>query len=558
MAGAGKARVTEERAMARSDSKDSKLLAALGLKPSSIDTRAATLTDSTKPLDTRKAPAFPFKDGAKFIAISTGLTPVHEIEDGKFWIAAVGIATLDTKDLLSLSPSKDGCHWADEVQTKVISIIGRDEREEAAALTDGTLRERISFEDFKSLVGRCFGVDGHIVLLSDSMEDKCTRLEAEVGRQGLEGLNNMVSDFIDVLQLPKDAPAYLTSSSCPETLAKLCKELGITTGNMRNVGNRAEYIMQAMLAIAVRAAPAATQAAYANAASAGTVPVAAPTSTASYAPTVSRDTASPAPATSNARPPPPIRQQPSIVSSAEEATTTAATTSSTPQPPSISPSRPAVPSSPATPVQPAAAARLSSARTPAASTTSSAASTGPLAETSNAKAQDRPNASATAFVSPYDQPAFTADDASTVRVTQDEIYNLPRRIFERVAKYTLKTQDLETELISVAAAIAYPGLSDVTETYTPKGTRSTRTKIAAPITNFEKLTAHITRTRYVPGRFIDSLKEIIALRAFVSNWYGSLPGITAQSLVAQKTEQHLAFVAMLRRLLPVMEQRRQA
>lgn len=144
-------------------------------------------------------------------------------------------------------------------------------------------------------------------------------------------------------------------------------------------------------------------------------------------------------------------------------------------------------------------------------------------------------------------------DWKTVRVFEDEITNLPPRIYERVAKYSEKTAILETKLLSYAKHYEYPNLTAATEHYTNERTHVRSTKIATPIANFELLTQHICRTHVFSTQNINFVKGIIQLRTFVSDWYSDIPGISDGSEVAEKTKAHRAFVAMLERLVQRME-----
>lgn len=138
-----------------------------------------------------------------------------------------------------------------------------------------------------------------------------------------------------------------------------------------------------------------------------------------------------------------------------------------------------------------------------------------------------------------------------VSICDTEILHLPSRIHERVAMYTKATEDWVHAVIQSAEEQACPRLEALTESYVQDSTGRERKKIVAPIANFEIIVSRLRGE--APERAIDSLKGIITLRTFVSDWYSNIPGLTPGCEVEAKTAQHREFVAMLQRLVNIME-----
>jgi len=63
------------------------------------------------------------ENDAVLVALTVGTSPVHEEEDEERWLAAVGMAVLNTRDLRLLSPGDGGNLWLGEVPNSIIWCI---------------------------------------------------------------------------------------------------------------------------------------------------------------------------------------------------------------------------------------------------------------------------------------------------------------------------------------------------------------------------------------------------------------------------------------------------
>ena len=115
----------------------------------------------------------------KFLAVSIGTTPQFDEEDEVRWLTAVGLATLDTKDLHLLSPGKDARYWAEEVKTRVFAIKDRQTHRTAGPLTSDSEVDLVDIQEFSNHFSRCFNLSGNVILVCDHIVNLSIWLPSE-------------------------------------------------------------------------------------------------------------------------------------------------------------------------------------------------------------------------------------------------------------------------------------------------------------------------------------------------------------------------------------------
>lgn len=187
-------------------------------------------------------------------------------------ITEIGIATLDTNDLLQVAPGKDGEHWRSKIQTRHFRIAEYAHlvNSEFVAGRPGSFffgqSEFVSREDAPASVAKCFEPPfcGKPIqsISAEELDKGGKRSLIFLGHNSLADVKYLQDIGFDPLSLPNLLEAQDSASlfrvwqrqEQPSKLAKILEEFGIDQFGLHNAGNDAAYTVQGFLAICVREA----------------------------------------------------------------------------------------------------------------------------------------------------------------------------------------------------------------------------------------------------------------------------------------------------------------
>ncbi|MCJ1432189.1 hypothetical protein MMC27_001545 [Xylographa pallens] len=219
-------------------------------------------------LDTHSPVPYVFENSVVFVCVD-----VESYERSHGQITEIGIATLDTNDLIGFAPGPGGKDWMAKIRSRHFRIkervhlvnkdfiIGCPDRFEKAFGES----EFISIHDAPAVVASCFrppfsGPVGANLVFS-SGEGEIKRKIILVGHDTKTDINYLrdlgydpgnLSNLLEVLDTSEVFRA-LKCDTQAGSLGNLLCDLGLTGWNLHNAGNDAAYTLQALIGIAFKA-----------------------------------------------------------------------------------------------------------------------------------------------------------------------------------------------------------------------------------------------------------------------------------------------------------------
>ncbi|KAK5716214.1 hypothetical protein LTR17_016556 [Elasticomyces elasticus] len=153
--------------------------------------------------------------------------------------------------------------------------------------------------------------------------------------------------------------------------------------------------------------------------------------------------------------------------------------------------------------------------------------------------------------------SFLAEDQDKFTRTATEIDELPDRIHAHRRKYKAMTNILEVWLIDNVELYPYPAHYASHYITSNWAEDKSEWEIEPPIENFLNVARHLAyRIRFTSSVFT-VIKDLIATRDLVSAWYTNVqdaePPLPIDCAVRRKTDTHVHFTDMLRKLLDILE-----
>jgi hypothetical protein len=206
---------------------------------------------------------------------------VEWYERNPSWITEVGLATLDTRDLIDISPGKNGQNWRQLIRPRHIrvkeylSVINEQFIQGCPDRFEFGISEIVARSDVAEVLSSCFKhpysgpeevgerSSGHdkrstnefqnlesrnIVLVGHGIHGDINAL-AKIGFYCQQNIHNRINS-VDTTQLYQK----YSGENNPRSVQHIAAQFGITPWNVHNAGNDAVYTMQMLLAITVKAA----------------------------------------------------------------------------------------------------------------------------------------------------------------------------------------------------------------------------------------------------------------------------------------------------------------
>ncbi|KAF2640668.1 hypothetical protein P280DRAFT_469392 [Massarina eburnea CBS 473.64] len=231
----------------------------LGLRPAALvgipgQTPALSAIDNSVPVP------FPFEKSVVFVCVD-----VESYEKAHDKITEVGIATLDTRDLLGVPPGKDGETWRDKIHARHFRIqeythlVNKDFVSGCPERFDFGKSEFVKLADAPAIVAECFRTPFCGPADSPSPEQRTLIF---LGHDTLGDVKYLQQLGFDPLVLPNLIESLDTATLYrvwrrelqPTKLANILYDFDIAGFNLHNAGNDAMFTLQAMLGICVREA----------------------------------------------------------------------------------------------------------------------------------------------------------------------------------------------------------------------------------------------------------------------------------------------------------------
>lgn len=213
-------------------------------------------------LNASSTPPYPFDLDSVIIAVD-----VESFERNNKLITEIGVATLDTRDLLHLAPGANGSNWFSKIRARHIRVkeymhlVNKDLVQGCPDRFEFGKSEIVSKQDAPKVVAACFkppfsGPIGRptqaesaekrniLFLGHDSKHDIGYLIEL-----GYNPLN--LSNLVEILDTALMFRSYSRESN-GRSLGHILYEMDIAGWNLHNAGNDAVYTLQAMLAMCVR------------------------------------------------------------------------------------------------------------------------------------------------------------------------------------------------------------------------------------------------------------------------------------------------------------------
>ncbi|KAF2731413.1 hypothetical protein EJ04DRAFT_579126 [Polyplosphaeria fusca] len=219
----------------------------LGLRP----TAPATPSPPAPAIDPSLPSPFPFDQSPIFVCVD-----VESYERAHHLITEVGIATLDTHDLLTLAPGPDGLNWRAQITARHFLIRENMHLVNSQFISGCPDRfefgtsEVISQADAPGYISNLFhpgNGDRPIILLGHDPHSDIRYLQS---------LNFNPLPLPHLLEIIDTATLYRVwrREQNPTSLGKILYDFDVVAWHLHNAGNDAVYTVQAMLAVCVREA----------------------------------------------------------------------------------------------------------------------------------------------------------------------------------------------------------------------------------------------------------------------------------------------------------------
>lgn len=242
----------------------------LGLRPSAVhNTMQSSPLEAIDP--TISVPFF-FEQSVVFVCVD-----VESYERAHHKITEIGVATLDTNDLIGVAPGMDGTSWREKIRARHFRINEYRHLVNSAFVTG--CPDRFDFgestptalKDAAQYVAACFhppfgaldtNDDDGVASLITKVDQKEKRNIVFLGHDTLGDVRYLQQLGYDPLKVENILEALDTAvlyrvwrrEHTPRNLGKILMDFDIAGFNLHNAGNDAVFTVQAMLAICVREA----------------------------------------------------------------------------------------------------------------------------------------------------------------------------------------------------------------------------------------------------------------------------------------------------------------
>ncbi|KAH7411613.1 hypothetical protein DE146DRAFT_602960 [Phaeosphaeria sp. MPI-PUGE-AT-0046c] len=245
----------------------------LGLRASDIDGQTASGL-SPQPIDPLASPRTPFDHSVVFICVD-----VESYERAHHKITEIGLATLDTKDLISTAPGSDGEAWRKLIKARhfrikehrhLVNLEFVQGHPDGFEFGESTL---VSLKDAPAHVAACFqppfgmhaSNTAEAELIKISLQELHPNEKRKLVLLGHDTLGDIrylqqlgydpvrVENIIETMDTAKMYQAWRRDSQ-PTSLGRIMNDFDVAAWKLHNAGNDAVYTVQAMLAICVREA----------------------------------------------------------------------------------------------------------------------------------------------------------------------------------------------------------------------------------------------------------------------------------------------------------------
>ncbi|KAE8373168.1 hypothetical protein BDV26DRAFT_285355 [Aspergillus bertholletiae] len=207
-----------------------------------------------RPLHMDKPAPFPFWMAPVFISIDVESNEHHHKQ-----ITEVGVSTLDTLDLVGMSPAENGAHWRTKIQSRHLRVteyayhINQHFVAGCPGNFDFGVSEWVSANDLGASVQNAFQIPSsfsptyaprHLILVGHSINSDIQYLH-QIGIR-VECKQEATAGFIGTVDT---AEFFRIIRGEPTTrkLADILQEFNLTGWHLHNAGNDARYAMEVML-----------------------------------------------------------------------------------------------------------------------------------------------------------------------------------------------------------------------------------------------------------------------------------------------------------------------
>jgi hypothetical protein len=225
------------------------------------------------PIDVSLPPPFPFDHSAVFVCVD-----VESYERAHHKITEIGVATLDTCELVDLAPGPNGENWRSKIQAQHFRIQDHAHLVNSEFVSgcpdrfDFGQSSWVKLEDAPARVAACFkppfaasphhNSDSKLATKSDTTDSCEQRKLILLGHDTLSDVKYLQQLGFDPLTLPNlleaqdNATMYRVwrREQQPTKLGNILYDFDIPGFNLHNAGNDAVFTVQAMLGICVREA----------------------------------------------------------------------------------------------------------------------------------------------------------------------------------------------------------------------------------------------------------------------------------------------------------------
>ncbi|KAI0118780.1 hypothetical protein GGR51DRAFT_570557 [Nemania sp. FL0031] len=225
----------------------------LGLRQTSL--HMTSHVSSTKPAATNwdfsKPAPFRTRESVRFVCVD-----VEADEQVPSCVTEIGLAVLDTEDLIDISPGERGENWFPLAQAHHLRIkerchiVNSEFVQGCPEAFDFGKSQIVPMNEIKDVVGKIIGD-------KESKDERSVIIVGHDVKQDLDYLRRIGYEYRHIPQIidevdTKDMLQRLERSSDARNLATTCAKLGIFGHNYHNAGNDAVYTLQAMIAMAIK------------------------------------------------------------------------------------------------------------------------------------------------------------------------------------------------------------------------------------------------------------------------------------------------------------------
>lgn len=236
----------------------------LGLRP--VEASQATSTSRPKAINSSIAAPWPFDQSVVFVSVD-----VESYERAHSLVTEIGVATLDTRDLVGIAPGADGADWRSKIRAQHFRIneyqhlVNHEFVRGCPDHFDFGSSTLVALRDAPSHIAACFRPPFGATS-SDETESMPSSGEARkivlLGHDTASDIGYLKTIEYDplkdenVIEVQDTAAVYQAwrLETQPTSLGRILADFGIPAYYLHNAGNDAVYTLQVLLAVCVREA----------------------------------------------------------------------------------------------------------------------------------------------------------------------------------------------------------------------------------------------------------------------------------------------------------------